>query len=360
MTDLDQLFVSKTRGNALEQQVLSGKLVVQSGKRWAKIDKQGALWGPVRGGEGLEPGTQIAIGIDQRGEPYIVWPAYGSGGEGIPGPPGPPGPAGPAGAPGAPGPAGDTQEWLYGTGAPSDAGGESGDMYLEKVGKVWKKVGAAWVYTGIDLSIDEVWVGNDAPPVGEPSYQIWIDPDATAITYPPPVVAALPLAAAHGQEMYLQTAAMAVDGVMWHFRFNSTSASPYKWEFLGGSPLTAAATDGLQTTVSTTPVEIGQRVGIQPPMTGDYMVHHGCGQMDNTGAGYAGARTALNTGGPSHDNVLVVWGNSGAGVAPGSMRKRFNAIPSTSVVIQVFNATAGTARFNTRWLELTPVRVAGV
>lgn len=65
------------------------------------------------------------------------------------------GPTGPQG------PTGDTINWLYGSGVPSDGGGESGDMYLESNGRVWAKTGSGgttWVYTGIDIT------GDTGPP----------------------------------------------------------------------------------------------------------------------------------------------------------------------------------------------------
>lgn len=54
----------------------------------------------------------------------------------------------------------------------------------------------------------------------------------------PPYVTALPGSPVDGQECYLQTAAMAAAGVIWHLRHRASIADAYKWEFLGGAPLT--------------------------------------------------------------------------------------------------------------------------
>jgi microcystin-dependent protein len=51
------------------------------------------------------------------------------------------------------------------------------------------------------------------------------------------LVSALPGTPADGDECYYQSAAMATDGIVWHLRYRAASASPYKWEFLGGLPL---------------------------------------------------------------------------------------------------------------------------
>src|SRR5688572_16031518 len=110
-------------------------------------------------------------------------------------------------------------------------------------------------------------------------------------TLVPSVVDALPGSPVDGQEVYFQSAAMATDGVLWHLRYRAASAGPYKWEFLGGSPLTAIE-DAQVTTASTSPVELGTGPLVVLPLAGDYDVEHGCGLMDNTGTGYAQAQTA--------------------------------------------------------------------
>jgi hypothetical protein len=46
---------------------------------------------------------------------------------------------------------GATREWLYGTGAPDDGGGNDGDRYLQDNGNVWAKAGGTWTYTGINI-----------------------------------------------------------------------------------------------------------------------------------------------------------------------------------------------------------------
>lgn len=53
----------------------------------------------------------------------------------------------------------------------------------------------------------------------------------------PPLVSVLPAAPADGDECYLQTAAMASEGIIWHFRYRAALAAPYQWEKLGGHPL---------------------------------------------------------------------------------------------------------------------------
>lgn len=92
-----------------------------------------------------------------------------------------------------------------------------------------------------------------------------------------PVVTALPTTGlVDGQEVYFQNSNMALDGVMWHLRYRSASAT-YKWECIGGSPWhTPAVNDSTATgTGSTWSQTIGdgfQAVGRDLPLAGDYFV----------------------------------------------------------------------------------------
>ena len=136
-------------------QVVEGELVVRSGERWAKVDGQGALWGPLVGAEHLEPGDELVFAQTQDGTPFVIWPAAGGDGgsvswppggepgellgwvgpgpddvdwvEGTPGPQGPQGPAGPQGNPGPQGAKGNTGDTgAQGAQGPQGATGSQG------------------------------------------------------------------------------------------------------------------------------------------------------------------------------------------------------------------------------------------
>lgn len=53
----------------------------------------------------------------------------------------------------------------------------------------------------------------------------------------PPLVSALPGSPSDGDECYLQTAAMAIAGVVWRLRYRAAISDSSKWEFVGGTPL---------------------------------------------------------------------------------------------------------------------------
>jgi hypothetical protein len=43
-------------------------------------------------------------------------------------------------------------QWYVGSGNPSDSVGDTGDLYLDNVGRVWVKEGSSWALTGVTLS----------------------------------------------------------------------------------------------------------------------------------------------------------------------------------------------------------------
>jgi hypothetical protein len=86
----------------------------------------------------------------------------------------------------------------------------------------------------------------------------------------PPVVSVLPTSPVDGQECYFQNAAMLADGIKWHLKYNASSSSPYKWEFLGGSPIHKVDIGA----VNATPVNAWTTYvpSIVAPLAGEYRV----------------------------------------------------------------------------------------
>lgn len=121
-------------------------------------------------------------------------------------------------------------------------------------------------------------LGNALPAAGDQALVVEAD-DGTwwAVSWEsarqygtPPTVAALPSAPANDQEVYFQTAAMAVVGVRWRLVYNAASASIYKWEFGGGGPWISAAAAGAAGFTSTTYLATGAATLTLPPLAGDY------------------------------------------------------------------------------------------
>lgn len=88
-----------------------------------------------------------------------------------------------------------------------------------------------------------------------------------------------------GDERYFQTAAMKTLGVMWKFRYNASSASSYKWEFVGGGYLSAQASAGVSYTTSATPYSYGAALAVPQvtfPLSGDFRARWQCGGQIGT------------------------------------------------------------------------------
>jgi hypothetical protein len=90
----------------------------------------------------------------------------------------------------------------------------------------------------------------------------------------PAYVFALPSSPVDGQEIYF--IADSPNGVAWHLRYRTAHPAPYRWEFLGGSPLTSfegASTGNLGTGAYGV---YGTGPQVQVPIKGFYLVEAHC------------------------------------------------------------------------------------
>ena len=147
-------------------------------------------------------------------------------------------------------------------------------------------------------------------------------------------------------------------GRLWRFRYNAASASAYKWEFVGGSEITANIETG-ESSTSTAMVDlatVGPRVIL--PRAGDYDVIGGA-TVQHTVAG-----TAL---------YVVAFRDTAQGAAgrPTSVAAANVGYPSPLTTLVVTDAPAGgdvrlrylcpsgaTATYSARWIRVRPVRVS--
>jgi hypothetical protein len=182
----------------------------------------------------------------------------------------------------------------------------------------------------------------------------------------PQRVTVLPVGAIDGQEVYF--VADATNGVLWHLRYNAASASAYKWEFVGGSPLvTESSPVGDESTASGTYVALSTPTTLVIPLAGDYDIETSChGRSSVTGQvmmSYdVGATAAIDA-----DAAGDASQTGGAGSLIIRRLKR-KTIPTASVTLTVKYRTAATSTFTvfgaatipgaTRMIRATPVRVA--
>lgn len=168
----------------------------------------------------------------------------------------------------------------------------------------------------------------------------------------PPIVTALPLSPIDGQEiLYL---ADATNGVVWRLKYRAASTSPYKWEFVGGAPLSATR-DAAETTASTVPVGLnGPNLNL--PLAGEYDLSVS-GRLQNNTAGAASQMgVGLGSAAPPSEDSLFLLSSSVNAYA--SLSKSWRKTIATPTALQTqYTVTAGTGQFVHRTLQARPVRV---
>lgn len=206
---------------------------------------------------------------------------------------------------------------------------------------------------GLPYPADTEFVKNGAAAIQ--ALAVAVDPAIVNVT----ALAAAPPAAPVDGELW---ATSPVAGVVWTFRFNAGSASPYKWEFVGG-PDRHAATAGSEAGATAYPAyaDLASGPSLVVARAGDYLADVTCharhanapngGPLIGVGFGAAGvvADTDLTFSMPpipAADTCLALRAQL-LGVGAGdAIRVRYSAIG------------AGAATFSRRHLSVRPVRVA--
>lgn len=179
----------------------------------------------------------------------------------------------------------------------------------------------------------------------------------------PALVSSLPGSPVDGQEIYYL--ADAANGVIWHLRYRSASASAYKWEVIGGSELFAEAI-GSQTTSGGAWTDI-TGLSVTPPLSGDYYVHFRAQVANSVATAVAqiaiasGAATVPNLGA----NTSFVAQPAGANYfAAGAMARRKRVTLTAGSAVKLMAAqnngttTIGEATAGQKGeIALMPVRV---
>lgn len=170
-----------------------------------------------------------------------------------------------------------------------------------------------------------------------------------------PLVSALPAGPVDGQEIVF--VADAARGVLWHFRYRAASASIYKWEFVGGSPLYNEIV-APETTASATYVSLatlGPTIGV--PLAGDFMVGIGAG-VSNTIVAESwmsydiGATNAVDADKVAYTERVAAVQKA---VAVSRLRPKTFAAPLS--LLAKYRVGGGTGQWQERWMSVLPVRV---
>lgn len=167
-----------------------------------------------------------------------------------------------------------------------------------------------------------------------------------------PEVVALPASPIDQQEcIYVVDA---TNGVKWHLRYRSASASTYKWEFIGGPPLFAEVTTAETTASATFTGLTTAGPSVTVPLAGDFFVQIGCRISSGTGnADYdmsykIGAAAAL----------VANQCGSGTSTATNVSRSRAQAgLAASTVLLAQYAASAFSGTFADRFMQVAPRRV---
>lgn len=151
-------------------------------------------------------------------------------------------------------------------------------------------------------------------------------------------------------------------GVIWRFVYNAASASPYKWEFVGGSPLeNNVVASWVQN--DTAWVNSGTGPQLTTPRAGDYDMIVGC-HIFFSGSTIWGAAMSVKMGAGGNEPSLQAHGG---GTNPGGVAIGANIInqvrvpgrPANEAWIAVYSNGGGQAMgFERRFLHMRPVRVS--
>jgi len=174
------------------------------------------------------------------------------------------------------------------------------------------------------------------------------------------IVSSLPGSPVDGQECYYQSSAMASNGVVWHFKYQSGMAGSYKWVFVGGAPVLSQTDNTTRTTTSTGYTTITGTPGVNCPLAGDYIVVLGARIWNNTNGGNSfmsfviGATPAIDDNATSIQALIV---SPHVNVATTFRQLRLNGINANTDLNERVRVNVGTGSFANRSISLLPIRV---
>lgn len=172
----------------------------------------------------------------------------------------------------------------------------------------------------------------------------------------PTLVSVLPTSPADGDEIYFQTAAMGVDGIAWHLRYNAASGSAYKWECVGPADLHAFA-NASENFTGTAPADFAGGPSLTLPLAGDYLASWG-GNAGHSGSNQSARLLVAATGFAYDINFSASYlqpAGTNSGFSAVSRIHRVNGISGT-LKMGYSQGLAGGSAYN-RWLAARPLRV---
>ena len=270
------------------------------------------------------------------------------GGAGETGPPGATGPAGPTGPTGAKGDTGAT-----GPAGPTGPQGVKGDTGTAGATGATGPTGPAGP-TGTTGAAGPTGATGPTGPTGATG----------AAGTPAPTVAygtSLPGSPTDGLEAILVDSTTAAK-YAWRFRYNGGSTSTYKWEFVGGPPLTSTGGSIVLAETQTDPIDVTGGPSVDAPRAGIYSVVLG-GSIRNNGTFSGafgvdlqvyGAGSALS---PQLTYQYVTAQYEGAPASTSGLTT-LTAPMTLNLKAWLDRSGSGDALVQACWLNIIPIRVA--
>jgi len=172
-----------------------------------------------------------------------------------------------------------------------------------------------------------------------------------------PLVSSLPTSPVDGQ--VIDFLADATNGVIWRLRYRAASASAYKWEFVGGSPLYALRTPPGNVTSGTYTdlTEAANQPTLTLPLAGDYDVQIGMDAGNTAVDQEVFMSYTIGGSGASDNDVCKFFGPTASGKRIGVSSRRRKTGLGAVVLTAKYRVGAGTGVVENRYIQATPVRV---
>lgn len=172
-----------------------------------------------------------------------------------------------------------------------------------------------------------------------------------------PYGTSLPASPVDGQEAVLVDSTTN-PSYQWRFRWNTGSASAYKWEFVGGAPFSQTVGPSQEYTSSATYTTLTTAgPSFTTPRAGDYTVQWGC-DIQNP-AGFTGQMGIAVAGSVAAGNDAVLFSTAGTGSRANVAAVRLKTgLAASTAIAGRYLSSGGTSGFTNRWLTVLPVRVS--
>jgi hypothetical protein len=174
-------------------------------------------------------------------------------------------------------------------------------------------------------------------------------------------VTSLPVSPVNGQDAYYL--ADATNGIVWHFKYRTASASASKWEFVGGQALHSAVATNQGGVIGASYVDLATSgPAVTLALAGDYWVELGAtATTDAPGQAVMSFNIGATAAVDANSLTIVAFARTDASPGPDRNRRtrvRLTGVAAGTTLTAKYRATAAvTTNFADRMMAVTPIRV---